>query len=531
MSLISVALAAVVGLSPIVPTPPPPVPSTQQARPHPFAPVPFPLPSGLDSASKAPHTPEPGAPSWCPAVPGRRVECGTEPRPLVAGKPELGTVEVAYALVRRENETAPAKNTVMVNPGGPGGAPVVLAGWYSMLLGSLSPDHDLLLIDPRGTGYSGAVACGTDGFLWADRAEQRRIVDRCGATLGPRAAGYTSAATADDFDAVRRKLGLGKVVLYGISYGTYLMPIYAERHPGTVRSIVLSGAYPVTFDPFGAPSARAISLSLRRICERSGACDGGAAVRDLRKVAAMLRAGPIDLTITVGGRPQTVKLTESVLAQILTFTASGGLGGSPDEVSLIGTMPAQLHRAARGDTGPLVSAMTALFQQTADQGVPDMGLTIAVVCNDYTRPWSVDAPIRQRWRQFERALKRADPHGFGAFSREGYAFSIPDGGEVCIGWPKEGTARPYALSGKLPDVPTLVVSGDLDNNTAAENSRLSAAQFPRARFLSVPNTGHVAEMDASGCAVGLVSGFIRDERLGDTSCLAKIPPLKVNKPY
>ncbi|MFI6299695.1 alpha/beta hydrolase [Nonomuraea sp. NPDC050790] len=530
MSLISVVLAAAVGLSPAVATPPPPVQGTQQSRPFPLSPVPFPLPSGLDAASRAPHTPEPGAPAWCPAVPGRRVQCGTEPRPLVAGKPELGTVQVAYALVRRENEAAPAKNTVMVNPGGPGGAPVGLAEWYAALLGPLRADHDLLLIDPRGTGQSGAFVCGTDGFLWAARAEQRRIVDRCGALLGPRAEGYTSAATADDFNAVRHRLGLGKVVLYGVSYGTYLMPIYAERHPGTVRSIVLSGAYPVTFDPFGGPSARAVPLSLRRICARSGACDGGAAVRDLRKVAAMLRARPIDLTITAGGRPVTVKLTESVLAQVLTFNASGALNLRPDEVPLLGTMPAHLSKAARGETGPLAAELTSAFQAAADLGVPDMGLTMTVVCNDYTRPWSVDAPVRQRWRQFERALGRTDPHGYGPFSRAGFAFSIPDGGEVCIGWPKVGTARPYALSGRLPDVPTLVISGDLDSNTSVENSRLSAAQFPRARFLPIPNTGHIPEIDASGCAAGLVSAFIRDERVGDTSCLAKIPPIKVNRP-
>lgn len=33
------------------------------------------------------------------------------------------------------------------------------------------------------------------------------------------------------------------MIPYGISYGTYLLPIYAQRHPGHVQSIVLSGAY------------------------------------------------------------------------------------------------------------------------------------------------------------------------------------------------------------------------------------------------------------------------------------------------
>ncbi|MFI6907867.1 alpha/beta fold hydrolase [Nonomuraea sp. NPDC050394] len=88
-------------------------------------------------------------------------------------------------------------------------------------------------------------------------------------------------------------------------------------------------------------------------------------------------------------------------------------------------------------------------------------------------------------------------------------------------------ARPYQLSGKLPDVPTLVISGDLDSNTTDENGRLNAARFPRARFLSIPNTGHVPEGDPTGCAISIVVGFIRDERLGDTSCLRRVPPIKV----
>ncbi|WP_157249781.1 alpha/beta fold hydrolase [Nonomuraea typhae] len=534
MSLISAFLAVTTGLSVLAPTPPTPSPpAAQQSWPYPAAPVPFPLPPGLEkTTSAAPRTPEPGAPAWCPALPGRRAECGTVSRPLVAGKPELGTIDVAYALVRRENEAAPAKNTVMVNPGGPGGAPIAIAAWYAALTAPLRADHDLLLIDPRGTGQSGTLSCGIGDLILNGRAELRRMAAQCGANLGPRAEGYTSAATADDFNAVRQRLGLGKVVLYGVSYGTYLMPIYAERHPDSVRSIVVSAAFPVTFDSLGGPSARQISLTLRRICARSGACDGAATVRDLRKVNARLRVRPVELTITVGGRPHTMTLDESLFAMVLTFAASGGVGGSPDVVPLIGRMPAHLHKAARGDVRPLAAELTAAFQEYADTAAGgDNSLTLTVVCNDYTRAWSVDAPLRTRRRQFDRAVRAADPAGFGAFSRESFASSAPDGGDACIEWPKEGTARPYKLTGKLPDVPTLVLAGDLDNNTPEENSRLNAAQFPRATFLVVPNTGHAPEMDATGCAISVVTGFIRDERLGDTSCLAHIPPPKVSKPY
>ncbi|GII95449.1 alpha/beta fold hydrolase [Sinosporangium siamense] len=363
--------------------------------------------------------------------------------------------------------------------------------------------------------------------FFATRADYRREIAACARVLGPRAEGYTSAATADDFNAVRRKLGIGKVVLYGHSYGTYLLPMYAQRHPHTVRSIVISGAYPIDFDPFGRPSAEATRNTFDRICERSRACDGDAGLRDLGRVAARLRAQPLVLPITVAGEARTVTFTEDKLAALLTYTAAGGVGTAPGRPSVIGMMPALLHKAARGDTGPLSELLTSAFQQVADAPIGDFGLSASVVCNDYPRTWSTGAPLETRWRQHSRAMAQADPRDFAPFSARGYSEGQLDGAEVCIEWPAKGTARPYVSTEKFPDVPTLVVSGDLDSNTAAGNSRLAAQQFPNATFLSVPNTGHIAEADSTGCALGLVLGFIREEKLGNTSCLAAIPPIRV----
>ncbi|GII95448.1 alpha/beta fold hydrolase [Sinosporangium siamense] len=463
-------------------------------------------------------------------MPGRRVECGTLTRPLVTGKSALGTIDIAYALVRRTDETRPARNTVMVNPGGPGAPAIVDASWYSSATASLQADHDLLLIDPRGTGVSTPVSCGLDAAeaFMISRAELRRGSADCAKALGPRAEGYTSAATADDFNAVRQKLGIAKVVLYGHSYGTYLLPIYAERHPQTVQSMVLSGAYPIHFDPLGRPSAEALRKTFRRICERSRACDGNAVLRDLSRVTARLRVKPLDIAVTAGGRPRTVVFTEDKLANLLTYSASSSVGSAPQDPSMIGSMPALIHKAARGDMGALRDYLAPMFQAAADSvGMGDLGQGTAVFCNDYPRVWSVNAPLHVRWRQHNRLLGQAGKRDFWPFSVRGYAEGQADSADLCIEWPAKGTARPYVSTGKFPDVPTLVVSGDLDSNTAAGNSRLAAAQFPRAEFLSVPNTGHVAEADSTGCALGLVTDFIRDEKLGDTSCLGAIPSIKV----
>jgi pimeloyl-ACP methyl ester carboxylesterase len=73
----------------------------------------------------------------------------------------------------------------------------------------------------------------------------------------------------------------------------------------------------------------------------------------------------------------------------------------------------------------------------------------------------------------------------------------------------------------------LVTSGDLDPNVPTAEGRLAARQFELAQLVEVPNAGHVPEQESTGCAMSITTDFIRNQRLGDTSCLARIPPVPV----
>jgi pimeloyl-ACP methyl ester carboxylesterase len=76
-------------------------------------------------------------------------------------------------------------------------------------------------------------------------------------------------------------------------------------------------------------------------------------------------------------------------------------------------------------------------------------------------------------------------------------------------------------------VPVLVTSGDLDPNVPTAEGRQAARQFTHAQVVEVPNAGHAPELEPTGCAASITSDFIRNQRLGDTSCLANIPPVPV----
>jgi pimeloyl-ACP methyl ester carboxylesterase len=81
----------------------------------------------------------------------------------------------------------------------------------------------------------------------------------------------------------------------------------------------------------------------------------------------------------------------------------------------------------------------------------------------------------------------------------------------------------------LPNVPVLVLSGELDANTPTADSQAAASQYPNAHLIVVPNTGHVPEADvqANQCVMGLQSRFLRTGKVTDTGCLATIPPVIV----
>ena len=116
------------------------------------------------------------------------------------------------------------------------------------MLGPLRRQHDLIVMDNRGTGSSGAINCQR---LQAGKGLYLREVGRCARKLGAAANAYGTGAAADDLAAVLDTLGVPLVDVYGDSYGTYFSQAFAVRHRDRVRAVVLDAAYAVEgFDPW-----------------------------------------------------------------------------------------------------------------------------------------------------------------------------------------------------------------------------------------------------------------------------------------
>ena len=176
----------------------------------------------------------------CEDVPGAR--CGTITRLLDPTDPSLGTIEISFELHRAREKGLPHLGTIVAVEGGPGYATTASRDYYLDLFDPLLDQRDLLLVDNRGTGGSGAIDCPE---LQSYEGNYYLNVGLCGKQLGKASDVYGTAFAADDMAAVLDALEIDRVDLYGDSYGTFFGQTFALRHPDRLRTLTLDAAYPV----------------------------------------------------------------------------------------------------------------------------------------------------------------------------------------------------------------------------------------------------------------------------------------------
>ena len=450
--------------------------------------------------------------------------CGSLTVALDRANPSAGTIDIAYELLPRTDTSRPALGTIVPNPGGPGNSTTAFAA-YEPAFAPLRARRDLLLIDARGTGRSGALSCPSLAAHDPLSVDKTTLGALCAGDLGARAGLYGSAAIADDIEAVRATLKVDKLDLWGDSYGTFLMPVYAARHPEHVRSIVLDGAFPIASDPWGRDVLRGVRRVIGLVCRRTQRCSGRHVLAGVERLGRRLRKHP--LTFTAHSPLGRVRLTlgERELAAV-TYG-----GGHPE---VYGLLPAAVKAALDHDYALLkrvvfasrVGDVGGLVQDPSDFSV---AAGAATSCHDYPRPYDLAAPPADRRRQYRRALAALDRAQFRPFSPRAWLSTGIDAGPGCLDWPADPTAGSPLQGRPLPDVPVLVQSGELDSNTPVEQGRAAAAQFPHATFAIVANIGHTP--DTGACGVAMALDFIRHLRTDPDRCRhAGRPPAVIGRP-
>ncbi len=418
---------------------------------------------------------------------------------------------LALSVERRLAGSTPSKDAVVALAGGPGQAALPLAEYIPKAIASALGTRDLLLFDQRGTGTSDPLACSAlERF---SNQPVNRLFEQCAQQIGQARGSFTTAESVNDIEDLRRAGGYEKLVLYGTSYGTKVALEYAERYPQNVEAMVLDSVVPPNgWEPFHLSSFTAITPVMQELCS-AGACAGitGNPIADLASLNSRLEEHPLSGSVYNGaGRRRTSTLSSDGLLNILE---AGDLNPA-----LRALLPAAVRSALDGDAGPLLrlhllseglipnlpTESGVDSEEGESSGDVDEVLYWTTICEESPFPWS---------RTGTEAARLAEAHGFinsqpaSAFYPFSAATAFTDSpASECAAWP-DASAAPAAQR-PLPDVPTLILSGEQDLRTPTSGARQVAALIPDAQLLLVPFTGHsVIGSDLSGCAAKAVSAF------------------------
>ncbi|MGZ4277399.1 MAG: alpha/beta hydrolase [Solirubrobacteraceae bacterium] len=396
----------------------------------------------------------------CPHGLGAGWRCATVTVPLDRSHRVPGSVGLAVALLHRPGPPRPA---VLALAGGPGEAAIPDARTFAARLAPLLRTRDLLVIDQRGTGVSRPISCSA---IDAEPTWSAADVAGCARRLGSARAFFSSADTVADVRTVRHALGIARLLVFGVSYGTKVAVDVARGDPAHVSGLVLDSPIVEDTDPFYRRSARGAARVLRNVCAEAGCPRGSDPVADLRALVGRMRGGRLG------------PIGEGSLLHAIV--AGGGR---------LHALPAALHQATAGDLRPLARLLPAVVPDAragdwlARSGSHTMYLVTS--CEDGSFPWRRDDSPAARAAAAGRYLDRLGDRAFAPFDR----FAGAQYGEtaICAPWPEAAGRR---APRPLPGVPALLLVGGDDDIAPLEGAREIAGGLPRAQIVTVPGAGH-----------------------------------------
>lgn len=500
-------LAALVTLPAAAPTAPPVAPRATTAVAGPLTPpiatpAVAPMVSGAVPAFAAPI----GRPTIFPAAvptaqptafPAARAQrTGELPAPVVepyrfesragdAVDAELGTVFVperrgvasgrylALRYVRFPSTAERPGAPIVYLAGGPGGSGIGTAqGDRFPLFMALREIADVIALDQRGTGVSEPdLSCpGSYEYPLDQPGERSAWLARATAAArgcltslreaGADLLGYTTRESAEDLEDLRRALGVEKISLWGISYGTHLGLAFLRQHPESVESAILAGVEGPDHT-FMLPEAQE---------------------EHLRFLDALARKHPVGAQV-----PELHRLVTGVMERLEREPVAVTVEGEPPATVVLGRFDAQLrtammfhsrnwdvarvyHDMSRGDFGFLAGFMR---DYRRFQGVGGLGLLMECA--------SGASPERLR-----KIREQRDETLLGAAR----SFPYPDICETVYELVPGLDLGAEFRSSVQSDVPTLLISGTMDGVTPVSNALEVARGFSAGRHLIIQGGAH-----------------------------------------
>lgn len=388
--------------------------------------------------------------------------------------------------------------------GGPGAGTQSMFAAVAPVFWRVNREHDIVLVDQRGTGNSAPLECPQDDDLEENVARLEPVMRECLAALQKRhdVAQYTTSRAVRDLDAVRRALGYARINLYGTSYGTRVAQHYLRRYPQHTHSVILDGV--VRPDrPLGPDIAFDAEAALQRIfarCRDDAACRTafGDPLRDYHALHDRLEKKPQRLTAP---EPMEFGLPQLRIALRLSSYAAA-------QAALL---PLALHRAAQADDFTALASLYTLSLRSLETLIAT-GMHNSVVCAE-------DIPfVRSTEADHERmAATYLGTSTFDMLQR------------LCAIWPR-GTVDADFHALVRSDVPVLLLSGSDDPVTPPANAVAAMKFLTRSRHVLLSGEGH-GQLGVR-CMDRIFEDFLRDTDPAklDITCLDRreLPPFFVS---
>jgi pimeloyl-ACP methyl ester carboxylesterase len=387
-----------------------------------------------------------------------------------------GSKLIELAFVRLKSSSGKPGPPIFYLEGGPGGSGIAAARGPAMsLLTALRDVGDVILVDQRGTGLSKPEMICRDSWdlpldepgdpkTWLRIAKER--LGRCAEGLAAKGIdlnGYNTDESADDLEALRRALGVEKISLWGISYGTHLALAMIRKHEKSIERAILTGVNGPDHLMMKLPKTIEEQIARIDLLFKADA-NINKAIPDfpslIKSLLAKLEAKPIMVNVL---HPRTRQEVSIALGKwdLQFHTAS-----PVTQTWSIMSLPSFFYRLSKGDFTPLAERALEFRKSSVGSIMAWMMISSS----------GVSAQRSSRiWREAETALLG-----------NAINFPYPEIREA-LGNPDLGPRFREPVRSK---VPVLFISGTLDGRTPVANADEVRKGFPNSHHIIVEGASH-----------------------------------------
>lgn len=442
----------------------------------------------------------------------QQVSCGVVTVPENRSAKNGKTVKLALAIFKPQQYiSSPDPTPVIRLDGGPGGPS--LSGLAQVITASnfrdFIFDHEVIMFDQRGTGYSTpSLNCPEQLSLpdTAQTSDYDQATHKCYDRLvgqGIDLNGFNSLQNAADVADIIHALGYRQMTLYGVSYGTRLALTTMRLYPSVVRATVLDSVYPPNHNRSDLTSdAQRVFQVLFDGCTKNPNC---------ASKYPNLQTTFYALVDQLNSKPITFYTVDATTNQQHNVTLTGD--------NLIGFVFTMFYVTSLIPAIPQIIAqikahqymeLATLYGELGFDDTLSAGFFYSVECGE-DWPFLTQESITQSEQGIE-------PHLAKAFGQQ----DEQDEYNICQFW-KVDKVPSEQKQPVVSTIPTLITTGEYDPITPPDAGQEAGKTLSHSYFFEFPGQGH-GQLYSSPCSNQIIAAFENTPTVQPNSqCISQMP--------